>query len=54
MYSSVMKSHTYDSVAEVAAGLLEAAMNNQGICWYHSNVLDATNCLLSREMELTK
>lgn len=54
MYSSVMKSHTYDSVTEVAAGLLEAAMNNQGICWYHSNVLDATNCLLPREMELTK
>lgn len=30
MYSSLVKSNTYDSVAEVAAGLLEAAMNNQG------------------------
>lgn len=49
-----MKSHIYDSVAEVAAGLLEAAMNNQGICWYQSNVLDAAKCPLAREVELTK
>lgn len=49
-----MKAHTYDSVAEVAAGLLEAAVNNQGICWYQSNVLDATKCSFSREVELSK
>lgn len=48
-----MKSSTYDSVAEVAAGLLETAMNNQGICWCQSNALDTTKCPLSREMELS-
>lgn len=31
MYSNLIKSNTYDSVAEVTAGLLEASRNNQGI-----------------------
>lgn len=31
VYSNLIKSNTYDSEAEVAAGLLEASRNNQGI-----------------------